>query len=212
MSDRESFLRAITAAPNDMAPRLVFADWLDETGAPADAARAEFIRLEINRPAIPGILIPRPDADRLLREFERNWLPPCLVDLYSPGRSAHASPWTWRRGFVEHLYVSPADFFSRAAALRVETPLLEVDLTDCPGEYLDGPPGPNEAVYTGSDSPPEDGAIVFRLMVPFDSPEPGPALCTADQRFALAHAWLSRAWPAIRFRIADPSDTNNRWK
>src|ERR1700754_5023358 len=42
-SDDEAFLRAISAAPDDDAPRLVYADWLDERGD----TRAEFIRLQV---------------------------------------------------------------------------------------------------------------------------------------------------------------------
>jgi uncharacterized protein (TIGR02996 family) len=43
VSDRDSFLRANCAAPDDGAARLVFADWLDEQG---DPDRAEFIRVQ----------------------------------------------------------------------------------------------------------------------------------------------------------------------
>ena len=43
---RLALLRAIAAAPDDDAPRLVYADWLDEHGpGDADRARAEFVRL-----------------------------------------------------------------------------------------------------------------------------------------------------------------------
>jgi uncharacterized protein (TIGR02996 family) len=42
----EPFLRAICQAPDDDAPRLVFADWLDEN---RDPERAEFIRLQIRQ-------------------------------------------------------------------------------------------------------------------------------------------------------------------
>ena len=44
------FLEAILAHPDDDAPRLVYADWLDEHG---DAERAEFIRVQIERAALP---------------------------------------------------------------------------------------------------------------------------------------------------------------
>src|SRR4051794_488825 len=44
MSDRDALLAAIRQAPRDDAPRLVYADWLDENG---DSDRAEFIRLQI---------------------------------------------------------------------------------------------------------------------------------------------------------------------
>jgi uncharacterized protein (TIGR02996 family) len=41
-AEEGAFLRAIHAAPDDSAPRLVYADWLEERGDP----RADFIRLE----------------------------------------------------------------------------------------------------------------------------------------------------------------------
>ena len=41
MSDNEAFVRAIAEHPDDDAPRLVYADWLEEHGQPE---RAEFIR------------------------------------------------------------------------------------------------------------------------------------------------------------------------
>ncbi len=44
MPTAEAFLEAIIAAPDDDAPRLMYADWLEEQG---DAARAEFIRVQI---------------------------------------------------------------------------------------------------------------------------------------------------------------------
>jgi uncharacterized protein (TIGR02996 family) len=42
--DDEAFLRAIAAAPADDAPRLVYADWLDERGD----ARAALVRAEVS--------------------------------------------------------------------------------------------------------------------------------------------------------------------
>lgn len=43
MPDAAPFLAAIRAAPDDDAPRLIYADWLDEHGQPE---RAEFIRVQ----------------------------------------------------------------------------------------------------------------------------------------------------------------------
>ena len=43
MLDDDAFVRAIEAAPADDAPRLVYADWLDEHGDP----RAAFLRAEV---------------------------------------------------------------------------------------------------------------------------------------------------------------------
>src|SRR5262245_58911497 len=51
MSDDEtSFLRAILEAPDDHAPRLVYADWLEERG---HAGRAEFLRVECRLARLP---------------------------------------------------------------------------------------------------------------------------------------------------------------
>jgi uncharacterized protein (TIGR02996 family) len=44
ISDEVAFLRAILANPADDAPRLVYADWLDELGDPASEAKAAFLR------------------------------------------------------------------------------------------------------------------------------------------------------------------------
>src|SRR5207249_8060556 len=44
MARDEAFLQAIVENPDDDTPRVVYADWLDEHG---DAARAEFIRLQV---------------------------------------------------------------------------------------------------------------------------------------------------------------------
>src|SRR5688572_7761584 len=63
----EPFLRAICEVPDDDAPRLVFADWLDEHG---DPDRAEFIRLHIHLardPDAPGI------EQRCEELFARHW-------------------------------------------------------------------------------------------------------------------------------------------
>ena len=45
MSDHAAFLRAIASDPADDTARLVYADFLEETGEPSQAARADFIHL-----------------------------------------------------------------------------------------------------------------------------------------------------------------------
>lgn len=46
MSDESSLLSAIWDQPYGDTPRLVYADWLQETGEPANVGRAEFIRVQ----------------------------------------------------------------------------------------------------------------------------------------------------------------------
>lgn len=54
MSDDVALLAAIGEHPNEDTPRLVYADWLDEQGGEANAARAEFIRVECETARIGG--------------------------------------------------------------------------------------------------------------------------------------------------------------
>jgi uncharacterized protein (TIGR02996 family) len=93
MHDDEAFLRAIGAAPADDAPRLVYADWLEERG---DAARAEFIRVQCE--------LARPGGERgrrtELRLRERELLQTHGHAWASPFRPA-CDNWEFRRGFVE---------------------------------------------------------------------------------------------------------------
>jgi uncharacterized protein (TIGR02996 family) len=49
MPDDPAFIRTIAANPDDDAPRLVYADYLEETGDPAKMARAEFIRVQVEK-------------------------------------------------------------------------------------------------------------------------------------------------------------------
>jgi len=51
MSDHDALVQAILHAPDDDAPRLVYADWLDDHG---DADRAEFIRVQCRMASSPA--------------------------------------------------------------------------------------------------------------------------------------------------------------
>jgi uncharacterized protein (TIGR02996 family) len=46
MSQADTLLRGILDEPRDEARRLILADWLEEQGDPANAARAELLRLQ----------------------------------------------------------------------------------------------------------------------------------------------------------------------
>ncbi|MFO0797325.1 MAG: TIGR02996 domain-containing protein [Gemmataceae bacterium] len=47
MTDRDALYAAVLAAPDDDTPRLVYADYLDDTGVRADGIRARFIRNQV---------------------------------------------------------------------------------------------------------------------------------------------------------------------
>lgn len=126
MSDRDALFQAILAAPDDDAPRLVFADWLDENG---DPDRAEFIRVQCRLARLPfydagyPTLVQR--ADELVVRHRRAWRIPDLNARQE-----------FRRGFVETVAVPPAEFFARAADLFRQAPVRWIEFTQ--GAHIDG--------------------------------------------------------------------------
>jgi uncharacterized protein (TIGR02996 family) len=64
MNDDHAFLRAIADAPYDDAPRLVYADWLDERGDP----RGEYLRLDYQLAQARGRL------EQLQTQLDPAWL------------------------------------------------------------------------------------------------------------------------------------------
>lgn len=142
MSDRRTFLKAIHANPDDMLPRLVFADWLDDNGeGDKDAATAEFVRL--------GCRVPR---DRITadegRWLDSNWrrLVPTLAGVSAFRR--RSGRWVYgmtRRGRCVGVYYFRLEFFRGfvrtletddspdvvrlAGKLHPDQPLAEFDLS-----------------------------------------------------------------------------------
>ncbi|MCI0457352.1 MAG: TIGR02996 domain-containing protein [Gemmataceae bacterium] len=77
MSDEKALLDAIWEAPHDNAPRLVYADWLEEHGDPSSTARAELIRVQCELARLPGDA-PQYDALEaraadILAKWEKGW-------------------------------------------------------------------------------------------------------------------------------------------
>src|SRR5262245_657448 len=103
MSERDALLRQVIDEPDADAPRLVFADWLEEHG---DGDRADFIRAQIRRAALD------PDDPlqselqarewRLLLANARDWLEEDFDDPTNRRR--------FRRGFVESVRLTAARF------------------------------------------------------------------------------------------------------
>jgi uncharacterized protein (TIGR02996 family) len=118
MSDQEAFMRAIIAAPDDDAPRLVYADWLDENG---DPERAELIRVQCEAARTPE-WDPRHDeltarGSESLKEHRERWFP----KLPQGGHQLI------RRGMVEGLVIRQADFHRSAEGLFESSPIRQVD-------------------------------------------------------------------------------------
>ena len=54
MNLEEAFLRDIAEHPAEDAPRLIYADWLEEQDDERCLARARFIRIQIERSELPA--------------------------------------------------------------------------------------------------------------------------------------------------------------
>jgi uncharacterized protein (TIGR02996 family) len=144
MDDQLALLAAVLEFPEQDAPRLIYADWLDEHG---DAPRAEFIRVSVE-------LAWRPYSERRTAHY-RDLLVRFRA-LVAAHRAAWVAPFTteptrvlFRRGFIEVARLMPAEVLRiEDAALALE-PLFELEVF--------GPPP-----WTGG-APPDGDAAVRRL-------------------------------------------------
>jgi uncharacterized protein (TIGR02996 family) len=68
-ADADAFLQAILVNPAELTTRLVFADWLEDTGEPSNVAWAQFIRLSAEVASLPGDSIRRRELAQQLSEL-----------------------------------------------------------------------------------------------------------------------------------------------
>src|SRR4051812_29492812 len=120
MTHDESLLNAVIESPDDDAPRLAYADWLDGHG---ESARAHFIRVQIELAHLPDgdprrAKLEAKEQDSL-KEHRATWLRP-LRDR--PAGPAHQ----FRRGFLEEIAVSAADFVRQGESLLRLAPVRKV--------------------------------------------------------------------------------------
>jgi type IV pilus assembly protein PilB len=107
----DTFLRAITEDSDDDAPRLVYADWLEEQG---QTARAEFIRVQCG--------LARGLGGAALEARERELLEAHQVEWLGPLRR-WAKRWTFRRGFLVEVAVSTRVYLHHRNSLSLLAPL-----------------------------------------------------------------------------------------
>lgn len=132
MNEREAFIRGIAANLYDDAPRLAFADWLDEHG---EHDRAEFIRVQCElEPIRDQYEIPRA-AELHTREKQLAKYAVWLGDMpkdwgaWNVGISVE-----FRRGFPDLLALSAKYSLEHAAAIRALHPTIRRSVIYC----LDG--------------------------------------------------------------------------
>jgi uncharacterized protein (TIGR02996 family) len=120
MTEDEAYLQDIVAHPDDDAPRLVYADWLDDRG---DADRAEFIRVQCELARMDEA-DPRWDGlkereKRASRSFRKEWL---------GGVEGLVQKWQFRRGLLDSAGVRPKDLVASGEELFRRVPLRHVRL------------------------------------------------------------------------------------
>jgi uncharacterized protein (TIGR02996 family) len=126
MTHNEAFLQAIIENPDDDAPRLVYADWLEERGDP----RGEFIRVQCRlarlTPADPHYFDLYRRMEQLWAAHSETWLQPLHRALAERSLSLHAlfyggmcvpcGPF-FDRGFLEGVSMAADHFLTLADVL-----------------------------------------------------------------------------------------------
>jgi uncharacterized protein (TIGR02996 family) len=127
MNDRERFLRAIEAEPDDDAVRLVFADWLDDNG---DPDRARFIRLQCEHARLypRSQLHPVESEARTRLEKEIEELLKRHRAAWTAGLPAWAAKEQFERGFLHVWFITGKQFIDAAGAIRAVAPLPSLHL------------------------------------------------------------------------------------
>jgi uncharacterized protein (TIGR02996 family) len=135
VTHNEAFLQHICEHPDDDAPRLIYADWLDENGQPE---RAEFIRLQLQLAKLAA-----QDAARALLERRERELLRAHGNKWRRAIRTTATRWPFSRGFVvAHLDLSVDAFVKRA----------HHDLLSCP-TWTAELRGPTESIERLAGSP-----------------------------------------------------------
>lgn len=124
MTEHDEFVQEIRAAPRDITPRLIYADYLEESGDP----RGEFIRIQCELSELPtGDAARLPLKEReleLLGKFADRWLQP-LRELGAIGVSRRC----FQRGLIERVTMTAESFAQNGEELcRIAPAVCGVEL------------------------------------------------------------------------------------
>jgi uncharacterized protein (TIGR02996 family) len=122
-SERTELIAAIREAPDDDAVRLVCADWFEEQGDEASVARAEFIRLQVQRANLPPEDLQHSELQarelRLLKRYGPIWCGSHF--LFRKVR--------FRRGFIEYVHLHLQHFQHHRRQMLDLEPVRDIRLT-----------------------------------------------------------------------------------
>ena len=125
-ADERPFLDAALARPDADAPRLVSADFLEQSDDPADAARGELMRIQIAIARAPdasdaGVAVLKDRERELHFRYDEEWTAPFRGFLTGV---------VFRRGIPDVVSLSAAEFLDRGDELFERLPVRHVHLTD----------------------------------------------------------------------------------
>jgi uncharacterized protein (TIGR02996 family) len=139
MTHDEAFIQSIREAPHSDAPRLIYADWLEEHGQPE---RAEFIRVQCRLAGLPEMTADHASlmarAEELLRRNWGAWVGP-LRRIVGGRYARYGMPWLgeeydprclarFHKGFLTILALDASDFLRHTSELNRLTPLRKLFL------------------------------------------------------------------------------------
>jgi uncharacterized protein (TIGR02996 family) len=123
LSLAEAFERAIVEEPDDLAARLIYADWLQEHDDPALAARGDFIRVQCQLDQLPPDDENRPALEArerdLLGRYARAW---------AGGVRPLVRTFEFHRGFIERVRVDLPSLAKHGSRLFQLGPVRDVEL------------------------------------------------------------------------------------
>jgi len=134
MSSHDAFRYAICQCPEDLTPRLIYADWLDERDDAISHAHAEFIRLQVesidiceNSPSGQRLRLRQRD---LLKAHGDDWI---RRTANCEGSSSNdrgclsvIHGWHFNRGFIEAITIEAEEFLRHGEELVRRFPLTQI--------------------------------------------------------------------------------------
>lgn len=121
MSAEADLMRTVIAAGDDLTPRLVYADWLDDHGQPE---RAAFIRDQVLVAATPTDTPARREAARRAYELERKY-----GKRWAGPVAKHCHDWQFRGGFPDMIGLTAAKLRRNADKLFAHAPIRSLLVT-----------------------------------------------------------------------------------
>jgi uncharacterized protein (TIGR02996 family) len=128
-AEEEAFTRSIVARFRDDGPRLVFADYLDDSPHPADRHRADFIRLQLALARLPA---DHPRRGELTEQ--QNDLLLRHADEWTRHLKGLADGFEFRRGIVDSVTVSVSRLAARGEELFRKAAVRRVRIEDAGAE------------------------------------------------------------------------------